>query len=297
MSGSNRGRYAAAIGASFLLSAILFGIAAYIYGLGYGSAQYQVEANTYTDHNTSDTEKRVGDCFSSTTVQSEIGPCVAEVIKAGRESERGESDLKAQRDMAEWAFGMLLVSAAGVFVTSVGTALLLWQIRLTQKAVSDTGLATKAMNEANRIAQIQTRAYLVAGEHKIDPSVFPDGTARITLHIAVKNSGTTIAVKVISRYYTIIARKGDTFPDCQIKSVSDHNDIPPNGIEYVTSYFDLNKEDVRKFKKSIYPIYFRYIFDYKTVYGAADSFVVSGAIDGSVFNGGGAFRSYPNTQS
>jgi hypothetical protein len=67
---------------------------------------------------------------------------------------RENRDLAAQESMTVWAFWMLLVSAIGTATTMVGTGLLLWQIILTRKAVEDTGEATKAMREANRLARL-----------------------------------------------------------------------------------------------------------------------------------------------
>src|SRR5512138_1686861 len=40
--------------------------------------------------------------------------------QAYREEWRSERDLEAQRDMAEWAFLMVVVSGLSVFVTSIG---------------------------------------------------------------------------------------------------------------------------------------------------------------------------------
>ena len=74
--------------------------------------------------------------------------------KPENDTERNNRDLAAQESMAAWAFWLLLFTGVGLFVTSVGTGFLLWQIMLTREAVKDTGDATKAMNEANEIARM-----------------------------------------------------------------------------------------------------------------------------------------------
>lgn len=96
-------------------------------------------------------------------------PYVAERITSGPDAanvnDREQRDLAAQESMSVWGFWMLVVSAAGVATTVVGTGFLLWQIILTRKAVEDTAQATEAMREANNIARkslvIQNRAWLV----------------------------------------------------------------------------------------------------------------------------------------
>ena len=61
-------------------------------------------------------------------------------------------DLAAQEATALWAFWMVVASFSSVFITAIGTIFLYKQIVLTRKAVEDTGLATEAMRESNRIA-------------------------------------------------------------------------------------------------------------------------------------------------
>lgn len=79
--------------------------------------------------------------------------CVTEQVKASRTNQRGEYDLSAQEDMADWAFWMFFVA----FITMGLTALALWFVKgtleATRTAVEETGEATDAMREANRIAR------------------------------------------------------------------------------------------------------------------------------------------------
>jgi hypothetical protein len=67
-------------------------------------------------------------------------------------------DLAAQEASALWAFWMVVVSFLSVFITAVGTYFLYNQIILTREAVEDTGEATKAMLEANKISNKQLDA-------------------------------------------------------------------------------------------------------------------------------------------
>jgi hypothetical protein len=67
-------------------------------------------------------------------------------------------DLAAQEASAAFAFWMMLIAGFGALVTTIATILLFQQIKLTREAVKDTGDATLAMQEANRIALLGVKA-------------------------------------------------------------------------------------------------------------------------------------------
>lgn len=98
-------------------------------------------------------------------------PAVSEKFAANPEpkstKEREERDLAAQEAAAVWSFWMLVVSTIGVLTTMVGTGFLLWQISLTREAVEDTGKATLAMEEANKIAKETQAANLAVGQSQV----------------------------------------------------------------------------------------------------------------------------------
>lgn len=80
--------------------------------------------------------------------------------KAYREEWRSQQDLYAQRDMAEWAWWMMVFTGAGLIVTTAG----LVYIALTLNATRDG-------NQINReIGETQARAYLsvIGGEVTMD---------------------------------------------------------------------------------------------------------------------------------
>ena len=62
--------------------------------------------------------------------------------------------------MADWAFWLLIVSSAGLGVTAFGTIFLAWQVRLTSKAVRETGDTTKAMIRQNELTELAQRPHL-----------------------------------------------------------------------------------------------------------------------------------------
>ena len=108
-----------------------------------------------------------------------------------------ESDLCAQWRAAYAAENSAFWAKWGFWIAVVGSAFLLWQIILTRRAVEDTGHATDAMREANRIAkeshESSARAYVTAGKFRIE-NVVVGGNPKISWEI--ENLGQTIAYDV-----------------------------------------------------------------------------------------------------
>jgi len=126
-------------------------------------------------------------------------PYFAERIASGPDPEdtpeREKRDLAAQESMSVWAFWMLIVSAAGVITTMVGTGFLLWQIVLTRRAVEDTGKATDAMERQNKIAEAAQRAWIVA-EPKIIEAAYGRAGLNLKWECDFRNIGQTVAENV-----------------------------------------------------------------------------------------------------
>ena len=122
-------------------------------------------------------------------------------------------DLAAQEASAVFAFWMVIIAACSAVVTLIGTFLLFRQIVLTRKAVEETGLATEAMREANKIAhesaERQLRAYISVeplGIQGFDRQHVPYGFVRLT------NRGQTPANEIcIHAWYSI--ERGDVGED------------------------------------------------------------------------------------
>lgn len=69
-------------------------------------------------------------------------------------------DVIAQEIMADAAVWMAAAAFLTFFVTSLGTLLIWRQVKLTRKAVADTGKATLAMEKANKIARESNRPWV-----------------------------------------------------------------------------------------------------------------------------------------
>ncbi len=83
------------------------------------------------------------------------------------EKRRAEQDLKAQKDMATWALGMLLASGADILLTGVGI-FLIWRTLVHTK---DAAKAARDAVTAQEIANSVTKAQISA-DMKIDTAEF-----------------------------------------------------------------------------------------------------------------------------
>ena len=113
-----------------------------------------------------------------------------------------ESDLCAQWRAAQAAENSALWTKWGFWIAIFGTLGLYWQIVLTRKAVEDTGSATKAMLDSNKIARegivSNNRAWLSV-EAAINSTLVIDENApelRISILLTVHNSGGAPATNI-----------------------------------------------------------------------------------------------------
>ena len=140
-------------------------------------------------------------------------PSFAERAIANPQPTSGEDhekrDLAAQESMSVWAFWMMLVTAFSAIVTTIGTVFLYKQISLTREAVKDTGKATEAMLEANRIAASKDRPFVVVVTRKASHKAGPmknlatgnmDNSFNFLWEIGFANEGVGIAYP---RYFTV----------------------------------------------------------------------------------------------
>jgi hypothetical protein len=111
-------------------------------GLGYHDAQSHRNTAQYP----SDTDKRIERCFtdSDTTRAQE---CVEDAVTTSHENQRSEYDLQAQRDMAQWAFWLLIVTSAQFPLTVAGLLALVVTIRQGQDGLTEAGKANRISRE------------------------------------------------------------------------------------------------------------------------------------------------------
>lgn len=147
---------------------LAFAIAGYFFGHQLGQEVGEKNAHTkeYERH-AADEIKRT--CLSRDPVAE--SECVVRVINTAHEHKRAESDLIAQRNMARWAFLMLLATVAMTFVT-VGGVYYVW----------------RTLNVTRDIGQAQVRAYISAGNGGIWESEI------LEICLTIQNSGASPAI-------------------------------------------------------------------------------------------------------
>ncbi len=119
--------------------------------------------------------------------------CLAGGIEANRRAKRSEYDLKAQQDMAEWAYGILLISAFGLIVITVGVLVVLQSLRLARQTVDRAGDANALSCEAMIADQ---RAWITSKLIIRGDLEFFEGRAFIEVAARYQNIGKTPAIRV-----------------------------------------------------------------------------------------------------
>jgi len=118
---------------------------------GYISGQGNAESEYHTERYSADTTQAINDCFLKTNAASrDAQECVTEAIQSGRDSQRSEQDLNAQRQMAAWAKALLVVTIIQLPIGVVGLLALIITIRQGREGLERAG-------DANRISTAQLR--------------------------------------------------------------------------------------------------------------------------------------------
>lgn len=135
--------------------------------------------------------------------------CIYEKVEASQDQARGEQDLSAQQRAASAAMIGAVLSFFALIATGIGIYFVKRTLDATLMAVKDTGLATKAMQDANKIAAMGIRPWLVVEHIEAEVRyVETDGENHakfghmISFKVIAKvtNTGRTPAVDVISNF-------------------------------------------------------------------------------------------------
>ena len=201
MSGSDRGEHTKAGLIATALVAVL-GLAAYwamFYDMGFQSGQNERKANVEAEHYASDTANQIDRECRAESGQS-ARECIAKIVAAERESQRGESDLAAQWKAANWVMWAGMLAGAQLLATGFGLYYIRETLGATLNAVKDTSEATEAMRVANKIAMTNaSRAYLYPDT--VEVSQITDHQAEITMSLKNFGNGPARDLRVFSRCY------------------------------------------------------------------------------------------------
>ncbi len=156
--------------------------------------QYEANSRSHAAH----TEYQIENCFS---VAEDIGKaeCIRKAVDSQGQNERAEADLVAQREMSNWALGMLYVTTLMALVTGLGVYFVWRTLKATQQMAIDT----------REIGEAQVRAYVHFKIEDIDiaapPGLFKNGQwsalpAVVTISGKLHNSGQSPARRIVCRY-------------------------------------------------------------------------------------------------
>lgn len=203
MSGSDWGKRSKVIEGLFCLIVVI-GAAVLIYVLGqnFGVSAGRDEV-TAREHYENAKQNALLSCDERE--RAAMVQCVTKAIESAQEQSDSRQDLFVQRDMAHSAFWMLILAGSTFGVTALGV----WYVRrtldATLKAVKDTGDATAAMIEANKIAEISQRPWLDFKLTPTRPVSLEYGSLMFPADIEIKNYSNTPAtdVKAFWRFFAI----------------------------------------------------------------------------------------------
>lgn len=141
--------------------------------------------------------------------------CTANVPVADEHDSYAEYDLRAQQDMARWAYAMAIIAFGSLLLTATGVVLLWWTLEATREAVTETAKATKAADDANAASReavaeakraneqaialfaLEARPWVTLEAHLASGvRITPSGEMRITVVLVAENIGSTPAVFV-----------------------------------------------------------------------------------------------------
>lgn len=137
-------------------------------------------------------QKRPASCIDVATSKS--FPCFVDVTQSEPSEDYTAYDLKAQQDMAEWAFAMFVASALGVVITGAATYWVAMTLHETRRLVNEAEKTTKAAEETTKttreIGEAQVRAYVAP----LIPGIAFDESLRPNFRVRLANTGNSPAL-------------------------------------------------------------------------------------------------------
>ena len=179
------GTFALGLVAAVILSALLIAVwqSSAIYHQR--SAQAEYKAQGYASDRDAEIEDICGRMAFGDAIE-----CIREEIQAAQESQRAEYDLKAQQEMADWAFWMIVASVAAVVVTATGVVYVAATLGQTRKGVK---AAVDVVDVTREMGQRQMRAYVGVTKGR---ATYDKDTGNLQYSVTIENTGQTPAYNV-----------------------------------------------------------------------------------------------------
>lgn len=217
MSNSDWRKYAKIVG----LASAAFLALAMIYGAGYFtgnlSGYYAGDADRAANQYPGDTQSVIDDCFELPSRPATV-ECVSEASAAAHENQRAEKDLVAQREMADWAWWVMVVGMLQFFATIATLGFVKLTLDATLEAVKGTGDATTEMIESNKIAREAQRAWVCYQNTHFEAAIGTDGKlSSISASLKFSNSGQTPTRSSLIRFAIVITPNEYAFTDIEMQ--------------------------------------------------------------------------------
>lgn len=115
--------------------------------------------------------------------------------KSYREEWRNEQDLEAQRDMATWAYWMLVATCFNTAITAIGVAFVAWTLDATREANRHNAVSAKAAQDQVRLMQAELRAWLAVDSVEADyHAIRSKNDIVIPISVKLSNTGKSTAL-------------------------------------------------------------------------------------------------------
>lgn len=194
MSDSNRGERSEALGQGLAILASVILCCTIVAVLTFAWVSYSTDRDERAEYYQAEAQRN-SEAICVGREGGLLAECIEEQRRASRDAYTAEQDLNAQRQMALWALWMFIVSAC----TAGLTLWALWYVRgtlqATREALDDTGNATKAMVEANRIASEAQRPWLTVEVLSAGPWVMSEsGHIKLNHTLRIENCGHSPAI-------------------------------------------------------------------------------------------------------
>lgn len=204
---------------------------------GYQAADKDHESD-YAAHYTA--EREYEECRSKASVEEAVR-CAQNAAQTSRNYQRAEQDLDAQREMANWAEGILwatlILGSASLVITSIGVvyvALTLRETRNTTKAAVDGAKAAHNAAIATReVGEAQVRPWLLnvtIQTTMAGPSIIAGVERAIVMMLTPvwQNYGQSPATEVSVFADSILVESGNSFDDHPMTHRKGVHIVPPS---------------------------------------------------------------------
>lgn len=181
------------------------------------------------------------------SIPEEITRCYSDVVQSAREPQRSEEDLQAQKQMANWALALLVVSSVLGLLSLIA-------------AVVGVVLIRDTLVETRRIGEAQIRAYVWTSGADFSIAAYLNGPITCDIRLSLQNTGSTPAnivqfsctAGIIKSDYTGRLDKFHLIDRIMTQPGTGSQYIPAGGGTYVPTLNKLTADQIAKFTSGDY---------------------------------------------